>query len=1073
MNLTQEWIQNKAANPAVFSRAQSFYKNRAKIEYYITYLASEQVEITAEVTEGEDVYQVQIEVDQKSQSSVENCNCGGFHTKFGACKHAIATLLKVYDDQRRNQLIVQTDDQDELDIMQQMLNSYEAKLLGALQATVDELIELLPKLVLGEEHIQLEVSIGSNRTYVVRDINKFAYDILHENWVSYGKELQFKHSLEMFSPDSKKLVDLICTTVQEYEIYSGSNMVSKVTRHIELTPNKLEAFFELYVNQTIDCDKPKRLTLVDSNPPIEFTFLKTEDTYELVTNLEHFKLLQGQSHLFFLSQDNLYRCSQAFKESLQPLLESLMLTPQFKLPIPEAKLGKFLSFMMPKMKVFTPELTSGVLLEQFNKVPLTTKFYLDAPQKKIMLEIEFCYGENSFFVNQIDAYSQFPNLLRDIEQEMEILKVVAQFHFLKTESGPYELEDNEHIYQFIQEGVESLNQLGEVYASDKVKSFKVNEPKSFSMGVRLQNNWIHLSFDELQFDAKEYLQILEAYEQRKNYFRLKDGSFLNLEGSAIQNFAHLIEDLGVTKDDIEDEGISVSGYRALYLEQFSKLNPEINLKPHTSFENMVQAFKEVDEANYEVPPSLQQILRPYQETGYRWLKTLTHYHFGGILADEMGLGKTLQVITLILSGWETSEKPSLIITPSSLMYNWKREIEKFAPNLKALVVRGEPGHRELLIEKSSEYDVIITSYDLIRRDIEHYETQTFYYCILDEAHYIKNHSTKNARAVKRLKSHVRFALTGTPIENSIADLWSIFDFILPGYLGSYGHFKKKYETPIVKNQEHRLLERIHQQVSPFILRRLKTDVLKELPPKIETNLYCEMEAEQENLYIATLYQMRQSLGAEIKENGFQQNRIQVLTHLMRLRQLCCHPALYLENYEGESAKFKLCLQLIEDCMASKHKVLLFSQFTSMLDLLAATLTKMGIPYFMLTGSTPSEKRLELAEQFNLDETPIFLISLKAGGTGLNLTGADVVIHYDPWWNLSAQNQATDRAHRIGQDKSVQVFKLLTKQTIEEKIEELQQRKRDLTEAVIKEGETFINGLSEQEMMALFEQEETI
>ena len=1064
MKLTLEWIQNKAANPAVFSRAQSFYKNNAKIDYYVTYTTPEMAEIMSEVVEGSNTYHVHIQVNEESKTSEDTCDCGGFHTKFGSCKHVIVTLLRVYDDQRRNQVIVRSTLGAETDLMHQLIENYKSQLIKELKPIHTATMTLRPKLSLSSELPQLEVAVGTNRMYVVKDMYKFAHDIISENWAIYGKDLQFKHNLQAFEADSRPLAKLICASIQEYDVYSPATEAPKTSRHIELTPLKLDQFFDLYKDCEVESDGGRELTLKMEDPNLKFELNEEDDIFELTTNLEEFKLLTGQDFSYLVHENSLYRCSDEFVNLQQPIIKTLEESKDFKITIPKEELGKFLSYVPLKEVEIEQE-----IINTFDKTEIGIKFYLEATQQNlILMRIEFCYDEITINATDENSFKEHPNLLRNIRKETEVTEQILGYGFQKTETNFYELQADEKIFNFLKIGIEELNQLGEIYATEGMKNLKINEPQSFSMGVRLQNNWIHLNFDNIGIEVEDYHHILEAYQEKKNYFRLKDGSFLNLDDPSVQELAHIVEDLNISEDDIEGNEILVPSYRALYLEQFTKLNPEVELHPHTSFEEMIEAFNHIEDADYEVPESLKNILRTYQETGYRWLKTLANFRFGGILADDMGLGKTLQVITLLLS---EKNKTSLIVTPSSLMYNWKREIEKFAPQLKAEVVRGEPNHRQLLIEDATNFDVLITSYDLIRRDIEHYEKHSFKYCILDEAHYIKNHSTKNAKAVKKIQSEVHLALTGTPIENSLSDLWSLFDFILPGYLGSYTQFKKRYEIPITKNQDSSLLERIHKQVSPFILRRLKTDVLKELPPKIETNLYCEMDKEQEELYVATLYQMKKSLDKEIKEKGFQQTRMQVLTHLMRLRQLCCHPSLFLENYQGESAKFKMCLELVDDCIASKHKVLIFSQFTSMLDLLAEELKKKDIPYFMLTGSTPADKRLELAEQFNKDETPIFLISLKAGGTGLNLTGADVVIHYDPWWNISAQNQATDRAHRIGQDKTVQVFKLLTKQTIEEKIEELQQRKQDLTEAVIKEGETFITGLKNEEIMALFERDE--
>ncbi|HAX74120.1 MAG TPA: helicase, partial [Firmicutes bacterium] len=602
------------------------------------------------------------------------------------------------------------------------------------------------------------------------------------------------------------------------------------------------------------------------------------------------------------------------------------------------------------------------------------------------------------------------------------------------------------------------------------KKIKIKEPKSLAMGIRVDSQLLKVNFEELEFQPSDYKKILAAYRVNKKYFRLKDGSYLNLKNDYLDSLNSFVDDFHLSENDLFETEIELPKYSAFYLKSLTESSHVLKATVDDSFNALIEEFQNIDEARFEVPDTLKPILRSYQKTGYRWLKTLSKYGMGGILADDMGLGKTIQVITLLLSVHHENCQPSIIVAPSSLVYNWKREIEKFAPMLGVSVITGAANERKQLIEAHQGNGIIITSYDLLRRDISIYEKMDFEFCVLDEAHYIKNHLTQNARSVKKIKSKRRFALTGTPIENSLADLWSIFDFIMPEYLGSYTLFKKKYEVPIIRQNNAALLSRLHQQVAPFILRRLKKDVLKELPEKIETVVYCEMEEEQRKIYFATLHQMRKEFHSDLETAGIERSRIKVLALLMRLRQLCCHPSLYLDNYKAESAKLNLCLELVNDCIASGHKILIFSQFTSMLDILSHELKKQEIEHYMLTGSTKTKDRLELTEAFNEGNVPVFLISLKAGGTGLNLTGADVVIHYDPWWNMSAQNQATDRAHRIGQLQKVQVFKLIVKETIEEKIEDLQKMKLDLTESIVKEGETFINKLSTEEIVALFDEE---
>lgn len=408
--------------------------------------------------------------------------------------------------------------------------------------------------------------------------------------------------------------------------------------------------------------------------------------------------------------------------------------------------------------------------------------------------------------------------------------------------------------------------------------------------------------------------------------------------------------------------------------------------------------------------------------------------------------------------------------PSSLSLNWRNEINKFGKNIKVCVIRGTASERENLIKNANEFDVIVTSYDLLKRDIDVYEEANlqFRYIIADEAQYIKNSNTQNAKALKSLQGKAKFALTGTPIENSLAELWSIFDYIIPGYLFGYSKFKKQFETEIVKNNDEKKLQKLKTMIEPFILRRTKKQVLTELPDKTITVLNNEMEGEQQKLYLSYLAKAKKEIMQTIKDEGFEKSQIKILSVLTRLRQICCHPSLFIENYEGESSKLNQCIEIIEDAIESGHKILLFSNYTQMFPLIEKELSKRFIEYYKLTGETKIEDRIRLVDDFNNDNNvKIFLISLKAGGTGLNLTGADMVIHYDPWWNISAENQATDRAYRIGQRNNVQVYKLITSNSIEEKIQELQEKKAKLIDDVLDTKQTFISKLSKDEIMSLF------
>lgn len=402
------------------------------------------------------------------------------------------------------------------------------------------------------------------------------------------------------------------------------------------------------------------------------------------------------------------------------------------------------------------------------------------------------------------------------------------------------------------------------------------------------------------------------------------------------------------------------------------------------------------------------------------------------------------------------------------MLNWKAEVEKWCDSIKVLTIKGTASERKDLIDGYKNYDLIVISYDLLKRDIDNFENKKFKYIIADEAQYIKNSMTQNATSLKQLNGEIKFALTGTPIENSIAELWSIFDFVMPGYLYSYNKFKKRFEEPIIKENDKKSLERLKRLISPFVLRRVKKDVLTELPEKNITVMKNEMESEQEKIYLSYLAQTQKQVAEEVNNNGFEKSKFKILMLLTRLRQICCHPSLFIDNYNGESGKLKQCMDLVKDAIESGHKILLFSSYTSMFEIIEKEFQKFGIKYFKLIGETPVGKRIEMVDEFNNDESvKVFLISLKAGGTGLNLTSADVVIHYDPWWNVSSENQATDRAYRIGQKNSVQVYKLITSNSIEEKINKMQERKEKLSKDVLSTEETFISKMSKEEIMDLF------
>ncbi|MCD7735819.1 MAG: SNF2-related protein, partial [Lachnospiraceae bacterium] len=641
--------------------------------------------------------------------------------------------------------------------------------------------------------------------------------------------------------------------------------------------------------------------------------------------------------------------------------------------------------------------------------------------------------------------------------------------------------DEELIYRVMADGVEEMLSIGEVRCTNRFRARRRIRQVKVSVGVSVSGGLLDLDIMTDDVPPEELLDILNSYREKKSYYRLKDGSYVNLDNQSLELLSELMDSMHLKPKEFVSGKMHLPLYRTLYLNKMLEANDSVYSDRDSRFREMVKEFKTVNDADFDVPESLSKIMRKYQKDGYKWLRTLEAWQLGGILADDMGLGKTLQIIALLLSAKERrqsltpapSQEPSaaLIVAPASQVFNWGEEIARFAPQLRVLLVTGTQEERQEKIAGYGDFDILVTSYDLLKRDIHLYEDVAFEYEVIDEAQYIKNHTTAAAKAVKVIRSRYRFALTGTPIENRLSELWSIFDFLMPGFLYSYEVFKREIETPVVKYQDEYAMKRLQKMAGPFILRRLKADVLKDLPDKLEEVRYVRFAKEQQQLYDAQVLHMRETLASQDADE-FNKNKLAVLAELMRLRQICCDPTLCYDSYRGESAKADACMQLIQSAIDGGHRMLLFSQFTTMLEILQHRLDQEQIPYYTITGGTAKQKRLEMVKEFNAGSVPVFLISLKAGGVGLNLTGADVVIHYDPWWNVAAQNQATDRAHRIGQTKKVTVYKLIAKNSIEEKILKLQEDKSALADQVIS-GETGqLSSMTKEDLLALLDGKES-
>ena len=636
------------------------------------------------------------------------------------------------------------------------------------------------------------------------------------------------------------------------------------------------------------------------------------------------------------------------------------------------------------------------------------------------------------------------------------------------ESGEFASDrDEDSVFRVLTDGIDLLCRMGEVMSTARFDALTLRRGVKVQVGVSVESGLMDLKISSEDVSLAELAEILNSYRKKKKYHRLKNGDFIRIDDS-IGELAALTDTLQLGKKELLSGEASVPAYRALYLEQMLENAQKIYTTRDRHYRQLIKDFRSVRESDYEVPEELVQTLRGYQLYGYKWLRTLSSCGFGGVLADEMGLGKTLQIIAVLLAEkQEGSIGTSLIVCPASLVYNWEEEFRRFAPMLTVRPVEGSQTERQEIIEHSGKWDVLITSYDTLKRDIQAYERKLFLYEVLDEAQYIKNQATASAKAVKIIRAKHRFAMTGTPIENRLSELWSIFDYLMPGFLYRYETFRNELERPITREGDEETSLRLRRMTAPFILRRLKTEVLKDLPEKVEETHVVRFAEEQQKLYDAQVVRMKNLLQEET-EDSYRKSKIQILAELTRIRQICCDPALLFENYSGGSAKMEACIDLIRSAIEGEHRVLLFSQFTSMLDLLKERLKQESIAYFEITGATPKKERMRLVTDFNEGDVPLFLISLRAGGTGLNLTGADIVIHYDPWWNAAAQNQATDRAHRIGQQKPVTVFKLIAIDSIEEKIQQLQEAKLSLADEIIGGEQVSFAALSRDELLELIQ-----
>ena len=1028
-------------------------------------------------------YDVKVHFTSYSTSVHGVCNCNSYpryYNQGNMCEHIIAVIFKYCRE--KDELLKN----EKIKANNILLHQIKNTLSSTNAEKVMIFLNLSFKLEVQEIYnsfLSLELKVGEQKLYVVKNIKEFIKAIKCGDELEFGKNFTFIPDFHRFKEEDKKIIDIL---IDIYDIDKTSEDLvkfgEKSTKFLTgkkayLTESNTKKVFEVLRDRRIDLvmngNNFMDVSIVKEDFPLEFN-LESNDNGLILHQESPLAIPIGSTGNYYFYDNNIYIPSHNQIKMYEPFFSSFIKEGKPKITFFEEETGDIASFVIPAlMKISKKVSVAKNIQEKFYEESLKTVIYFDKENEDVTATVIFKYGELEFNALKYKENKNIDKILvRDINGESNIVNTLLAFSFEKKDLH-FVIHDEEKLLDFMVNGRDNLQEISDIYYSEAFKDMTVYTPKSYKSTLRLNDeDLLEFSFSIDGIDRKELKNIFDALKQKKKFYRLKKGGFVPLQSTKLHHISDMIDYLNISSSDIQKDKILISKYNAAYIDTTLREHNITFVERNKKFRDLVNNIKDIGEIDYTLPDNLDNVMRDYQKFGFKWFKTLFSCGFGGILADEMGLGKTLQTIAFIKSELDTSEDkmPTLVVCPTSLVYNWEDEINKFQPDLKCLVVSGNKNEREDQRKEIEESDVVITSYALIRRDIEDYNSIKFRYCFLDEAQNIKNPDSLNAKSVKSIKANGYFALTGTPIENSLTELWSIFDFIMPGYLLNHRKFVQKYELPIAKNGDKKALEELNKHIKPFILRRLKKDVVKELPPKIEHNMVVDMTDEQKKVYAAFLAKAKEEVNGEIKEKGFNKSKIKILSILTRLRQICCDPSTFIENYEGENGKMEALMDILENNISAGHKILLFSQFTSVLKNIAVKFKEQNINYMYLDGSTKAESRGTLVKEFNEGDASIFLISLKAGGTGLNLTSADIVIHFDPWWNPAVEAQASDRAHRIGQTKTVEVIKLIAKGTIEEKIYSIQEKKKEIIKNVINENaddDILISNMNEQELEELF------
>ena len=1010
-------------------------------------------------------YNTHIKINMKNSDIMgTNCSCETFkenskHIKNYVCKHISATNDVFYSlakkKMQKNKL--KSNNKPKLVKEKNEEHKGEEKRFLSLDINIKHMVKE------GITLFNCEFRIGSGNLNLILDLKDFLYKNILKKPLKFNDGFTYNPLRDEFLEEDKRVLQFVA---------SHKDMISG--RYLRLKQNNLKDFLKLI-------DEKKKINfnfnsinyevkIKKENVPVALTLKEGKEGFILSHHKKFPVLLNNLGDVMFFDR-NLYLPRKRQLEYYIPIHKLFLKNNT----ITYKKSLENLRNLLEELKNISKNIVLDENVRAFKEKLMKTTFNLYKTKGKIYCNVKIDYCG---YIIDLIRDEKDNSFLRDLKSEKYIEFQLERFKFIKREEDFCFIGNEEEMYELLSKGIKRLREFGEVLLSEELKEFKVLDSSLISSELIELSNFYKLKFDFGDFELRELRESIEAMKRGDRFYRTKK-VYLDLEDPGIVNFLNLLEDLGL--ENIKDNEVYIDKSKFLYIQEKLKDRNLSFIKGGNVLQEIVGKLLNKEFKRKLVPRALNAELRPYQKEGFKWINEITDLGFGGVLADDMGLGKTLQIIAFLLS---QKKSKSIVVVPTSVIYNWMDEFEKFAPSIKIGLVHGSKSKRDKVLrdfkrglgikveevnlkEKSYEkYDVLLTTYGTLKNDEKAYENLSFDYCIIDEAQNIKNPAAQATLSVKNIKSRCNIALTGTPIENNLMELWSIFDFVMPGYLFTKERFRERF----ILDESN--LSELKSLITPFILRRLKEDVLSELPEKLEKKYLVEMKGKQKQLYSFYVKAIKNQLNENKSSEKSGRDKINLFAYLTKLREICLDPSLVVPDYTGGSSKLTVVKEIVKDASESGKKILLFSQFTSVLKKIEEDFKKEEISYLYLDGGTSAKDRVERVKKFNEDSNiKVFLISLKAGGVGLNLTSASMVIHFDPWWNPAVEDQATDRAHRFGQENKVEVIKLVAKDTIEEKIVLMQEDKRELIQSLM-DGKTMdgkvLKRLTEEEISKLFE-----